>query len=127
MSMCDCDYDPVECYSETRVNKARKDHKCADCMGVIKKGDGYVRIGYVFDGSGRTVKRCGDCHAVRCMVNEVGGNCTCLPMDGLYWELQEHAHENGIGKFGAIFGAYNAAAKQRGGRLIRLPEKEEKP
>lgn len=124
MSLCDCDLEPVECYSETKVAKARKNHRCDDCFGAINKGDGYTRVGYVFDGQGRTVKRCGDCQAIRCMIGDIENGCSCLPTHGLCHDLQDEAWNRSDDKFAEVFGAYNAAAKARGGKVIVIPRKE---
>lgn len=63
--MCDI----AEVY-EIENRKARKDHRCGDCCGVIKAGEIYRYHHGVFDGSGFSDKICADCDAIRDEMNK---------------------------------------------------------
>lgn len=62
--MCDIDYDGEECqvWQETVIKKARKEHKCNACRGVINPGDSYLKHFSVYDGYVTSNKACKDCH-----------------------------------------------------------------
>lgn len=44
--------------------KARKIHRCDECLGYIQKGETYTNHHGVFDGQGFTHKVCSDCAAL---------------------------------------------------------------
>lgn len=52
------------CYGH-ELRKARKDHKCCECRGVIAKGETYHFHHGVWDGSGASYKVCVDCEGLR--------------------------------------------------------------
>jgi len=68
----DCDYDgdgePIEFQNLTKP-KARKEHRCTDCGGVIRIGEQYEYFAYKCDGALGVEKRCADCTFI---VHEVG-------------------------------------------------------
>lgn len=45
--------------------KARKQHKCCECLGVIGKSEHYHYHHGVWDGQGSSFKVCADCEALR--------------------------------------------------------------
>lgn len=49
--------------------KARKDHTCCECRGVIKKGETYHRHSGIWD-EPQTFKVCNGCEAIRTMLDE---------------------------------------------------------
>lgn len=70
---------------EVKKQKARKDHQCMNCEGLIKKGDKYESTNICFDGRFYNFKTHPLCHRVAC---EWGENC-----DGMIDAL--HMHDTG--------------------------------
>lgn len=44
-----------------QIRKARQSHRCDACRCVIRSGDYYCAVSWVYDGSAGGVKRCGSC------------------------------------------------------------------
>jgi uncharacterized protein with PIN domain len=63
--LCDVGVDDFAEMIETRVNKARKEHKCHECQELIKPGEKYLVEKEVFDGRLSTHKTCLRCKEVR--------------------------------------------------------------
>ncbi len=70
---CYCDYGEGEPpkFSETRMVKARKEHKCIECLEPIKKGEEYQRCSGLWDGGFNTYRTCKHCADLR---NEIVKN-----------------------------------------------------
>lgn len=45
--------------------QARKDHKCCECGGVIKRGENYNSHQGIWEGEAETYKVCSDCDLLR--------------------------------------------------------------
>lgn len=58
--MCSCDGDAPSVYHEKRPTASRP-HTCCECNVPIERGEIYVRIGMVWEGSAATFKRCVAC------------------------------------------------------------------
>lgn len=58
--MCYCDYEEPEFFSEV-MRKARKQHKCDECWGVIEIGQSYKVIAGVWGGDFSRYKHCNKC------------------------------------------------------------------
>ena len=58
------DYEAPEAYVCDHP-KARKDHKCCECRGVIKVGEVYNRHHGIWDGEPDSYKVCSDCDFLR--------------------------------------------------------------
>ena len=52
------------CYA-LKQRVARKEHKCIECHGIIKKGELYDFHSGVWDGQGQSFKVCLDCEELR--------------------------------------------------------------
>ena len=50
--------------------KARKEHKCYECRGVIAVGEAYCLHSGIWDGKASRFKVCSDCEALRCEVDK---------------------------------------------------------
>lgn len=86
-------------YTETRP-KARKDHRCCECGGVIHKSETYHRFDGIWCGKGDSFATCSDCDKLREDVKTLTpyadewpafrdlGN-QCMEYDGDYWERFE--------------------------------------
>lgn len=59
--MCNLDIDPCEVWSETEIQKARKEHRCDCCGGTIAIGTRYKRIFMVNDGYASNETECAAC------------------------------------------------------------------
>lgn len=60
---CYCDYDYSEmpvCYEEATV-KARREHRCCECLGRIAKGESYQRKSGKWEGQFQSFKTCKRC------------------------------------------------------------------
>lgn len=53
-----------DCYSLS-TPKARKEHRCCECGGVIQVGEKYFSHNLVWEGTAATFKCCSDCEALR--------------------------------------------------------------
>lgn len=51
------------CYTHAKP-RAKKEHKCCECHGMIAPGETYHRISGVWDGSASTFKRCQVCQEI---------------------------------------------------------------
>lgn len=90
---CSCvyvgDYDPAD-FSNTRIVKARKAHKCGECERAIDVGESYeVTVG-TWDGMFQTFKTCSDCCSIRSAFF-----CDGWLFGGVIIELEDHIQENG--------------------------------
>lgn len=59
---------PQAFWSETP--RARKDHICCECRGVIKAGEKYERVRGIWAGEADTFKSCFECAAIRNEFNQ---------------------------------------------------------
>jgi len=88
MDACSCvyvgDYDPAD-FTDSKVRKARKEHKCTDCSRTIGAGEDYEHVFGVWDGSTHTFKTCKDCLSVRDVFF-----CEGYVYGGLWELLTEH-------------------------------------
>ena len=64
MGSCCIDYDPPEFFTST-MRKARKQHKCCECGGIIEYGEQYQYISGMWDGCFYTFKTCEKCEDLR--------------------------------------------------------------
>lgn len=55
---------------------ARKDHRCCECDGVIKKGEKYHRHHGIWEGEANTYKVCLECELIRGEVDKNIGDPT---------------------------------------------------
>ena len=69
-------FDMPEAYSMT-LRKARKNHKCCECRGVIEAGEKYHYHSGIWEGIPQSFKVCIDCEALRGKVAKDG----CLSYD----------------------------------------------
>jgi len=82
--MCEChDYDPPEFFRE-RSCKARKPHKCCECLRTIENGETYQNTSGKWDGRLETFKICLGCID---LAKRLGVTCWCFGqlMDDFYW------------------------------------------
>lgn len=71
--------DTYDVYHERPV-RARKAHKCIACREVIAPGHRYWRIGVIYDGSARTLRRCLRCQCIHVHLREL-----CSSSDDYTW------------------------------------------
>jgi len=99
-SLCECDYGDAESpeFLSEEKRRARKDHRCSDCGGVIAVGETYVHVSGMWGGRIETYKICSGCGSLR-------GVFGCACFGELKSEIFEELHETGdlpIGDFGAL-------------------------
>ncbi len=71
--------------------KARKEHRCCECGGIIRAGESYTYHHGILDGSGCSFKVCQDCQYLRDWFEKQ----TVYPEDGVaFEELYEHVFES---------------------------------
>lgn len=122
---CSCDYDVSTVWSETK-HKARKEYRCTECNGHIRKGEHYTRIGSLFDGRWTTYRQCEDCKVTICDLGQAtrsAGGCFCYAACGLMEDMMHLAHScdaNEAKLIKPIFASFNAASKERGGRQLSM-------
>lgn len=110
MSECYCDYEPPSVYSkETR--KARKEHKCAECGTLIKRGDKYEYVFGVWDGTVDYIKTCGQCVDLREFVR-AHIPCFCWAHHNLHEDCIEMAREYSHEAPGLLFGTYRRSIRR---------------
>lgn len=59
--MSSSDYETPQVSTHTEP-KAKKEHRCFECDGLILPGEQYVHVKYCLDGSWYEYKSCKDCH-----------------------------------------------------------------
>lgn len=65
---CEIEIDTQGCgpsFASTKLLKARKDHRCFECKGAIKKGTQYEKVAGKWGTGFETFKTCGDCGSLR--------------------------------------------------------------
>lgn len=91
--MCDCGDGPST-YRETRP-KARRDHKCCECGGVIRSGETYTSFWGVWDGESSTFKTCADCEALAGWAMDEH-DCFCPNFGSLHDGVLKLVRESGL-------------------------------
>jgi len=123
---CDCDYDGEypDFYTETKP-VARKEHKCCECHGSIRKGDQYKKITGKWDGRIETYRTCPDCQVIRCDFGKAAENCNCVVLGEMPSTLRRSYRNSDRIEADRlllpIICAFNAASKERGGIQISIP------
>ena len=111
-----CDLEMPEAYRE-KVRKAKKDHICSDCRGIIKCGETYNYISGIWDHTPASYKRCMDCEHLRCEINDdspYNDSCDGIALGHLYSYLLESNYNKLFYKWSCAFNAY---AEHRGSKL----------
>lgn len=70
--------------------RAAKEHKCTECGRQIAKGERYLRIEGLYDGSWTTMRVCAHC---RVGADWLRAECGGFTLDGVIDEVREHAEE----------------------------------
>jgi hypothetical protein len=82
--MCDCsDFDAPAVYEEV-TRRARKQHRCGECRGLIKPGERYEEIRCLWEGQWSAHKTCVTCSVIgRTLLGcyGFGGLAKCLSED----------------------------------------------
>lgn len=65
MSCIVADYDETATVETREQRKSRKDRRCFECGGLIKKGDKYEYVSALFDGEWKHMSVCMDCTSIR--------------------------------------------------------------
>ena len=88
---CSCDYNPATFYSAS-IQKARKQHKCHECSGIILPGEQYEYVAGLWDGNFDYFKTCSRCVDLRTWVkNNIP--CVCWAHGNLREDLREATQE----------------------------------
>ena len=122
---CYCDYDPSTVWDVTEP-KARKEHRCCECLGIIRPGERYKRVGSLFEGSWSTYKRCTDCQHVMCEISKVI-ECWCDVWGEFHERFGTELSENYNKQkdLRRIAGMFNAVAEARNGKKIYIPDEDD--
>ena len=62
--MCDCDYYDRPVVFRQVIRRARKRHRCGECLGLINPRTHYYEARGLWDGRWSTHKTCGSCHVI---------------------------------------------------------------
>jgi len=89
--------------------KARKIHRCDECLGYIQRGEKYSNQHGVFDGQGFTHKVCCDCSALINVLNEGKHEDEIVS----FGDLGEFAYESGLSEYKRFI-----AIKQKRGAVV---------
>lgn len=102
---CYCDYDLSPEFYQKRIYKARKEHKCYECVGTITIGETYESVSAKWDGYFGVYKTCHRCLDLR-EYTKAHVPCFCWyqgsMIDDAIETLRDYAHEAG----GLLFGGY---------------------
>jgi len=122
---CSCDYEPAAVYNAAR-RKARKQHKCYECSGVILPGETYEYVFGVWDGRADNFKTCSHCVDLRTWVKN-NLPCVCWAHGNLHDDLKENvrgatwrAHEETRGLMFGFLRRMVAIDKHNASRKITL-------
>lgn len=85
---CDWDHEPADPYSESEP-RARKEHTCCECRGIITPGEHYQLAKGKWDGDWQSYRTCAFCVAVR--TDHCGG---CWTFTTLWEDLLECYRED---------------------------------
>lgn len=91
--MCDCGDQPSAVW-ESRP-KARKDHKCCECRGVIRAGESYWRVRGIWEGDAETLSMCGDCEDLLRWAGQQS-DCFCWSFGNVHTDVLDFMGESGI-------------------------------
>lgn len=86
--MCNCDYDPPTFY-ESRTVRARKPHRCCECLRTIEKGESHEYAKGLWHGRFKNFRTCQTCLAI-VKAAEVSCYCFGLLMDEIDPRDYEH-------------------------------------
>ena len=101
MSCC-IDYDDQPSVYREEYKKARKQHKCCECLSCIHIGEKYQHITGLWDGRWQTFKTCEKCADLRDSLNQV----ICISLGELREEYKEFLNETGIVKYNEVQDKY---------------------
>lgn len=91
--MCSCDLEQPSVFVEDR-HKAKKQHKCSSCKGVIMPGEEYIATFGVWDGEASRYRRCIDCDGLMAWAHQQD-DCLCLSVSDLMNDIREHFSDRG--------------------------------
>lgn len=119
MCMVD-DCEPGEFYRETRP-RARKTHKCHECLREIRVGETYRSVATKFDGVVETTKTCAHCEAAGEWLNE---RCNGYPIGMMREDLWAHWSDEGIHemRLGRLIVSVKRGWRRRDGSMMPIPE-----
>lgn len=84
---CD-DFDPPKLYLEQK-RKARKNHTCYECRGLIQKGESYMYYKGLWDGDFCEFKHCLDCSSLIQQAQKKDSECGCF----MFGEVESYIYE----------------------------------
>lgn len=89
--MCAIDNaDVVTTFYHSEKRKAKKEHKCDECLRTIHSGEIYTNTFMVCEGSAATFHSCAHCEiAESWLITNCGGYLS----GGVYEDIEEHVHE----------------------------------
>ena len=108
MNLYDLDYNDVE---NTIRRRARKEHKCTECRGLILKGEYYTYTSMLYDGEWEAHKICEDCYELRERAcKHAAEDYDCINIGFPYGGLQEYTAES---EDGDLMSEMDAIIKKR--------------
>lgn len=115
---CECDYEPAK-LSSFGERRARKQHRCDDCGGVIQPGERYKWGKWLYEDEWWGHKRCADCQFIMCELDSLI-ECWCNVWGGFDERIEQELCDNWEqrAQIRKIVLMFNAAAEARGGHPI---------
>jgi hypothetical protein len=114
-------YDAEPCeFTSQRIVKARKPHKCTECVRAIEPGEHYENTAYRFEGGFFVNKTCQHCLVARqWLLHE----CHGFVWSEVEEDLREHWHDEGIRtmELGRLIIGMARRWRKRNGQLMAVP------
>ena len=106
------------CYS-LKKRKARKQHKCCECKGVIQAGEVYNLHSGIWNCEPASFKVCADCEELR---DRIRSECDLSPdeapaLSNMRYDLRDYDEETGY------LSAFLAICEKRAEKKLSSPEK----
>lgn len=92
--MCECDYEMPEAFEQSHP-KAKKFHRCHECLGWIAPGEVYLKTWGVWDGDVRTYKTCIDCQQFLGWAEDQNGDDICYAFGNMIHDVGDCLDEMG--------------------------------
>ena len=119
--MCMIGDDGAQFWTESRIGKARKPHKCNECRRPIAIGEGYFRQFGIQDGSSFTYETCDHCRVAQALlIRECHGFLHEMVRDDLHEHINEALPWSGMAAR-LYIGMRRKWKRFDGGGLLAIP------
>lgn len=112
--------DPADTYHE-RIHRARKEHRCCECLRTIKKGEYYQNTFTALKGKAEVFKTCAHCLQGQEWLRE---NCGGWLYGGIEADLEDHIEGSGSKVYRIIIGMRRQWKRFKNDELMRIDLKK---